>query len=106
MYSITKEVYHRKTKRRSSKAARSQRHKTDTRIHRRTWGNSLQPDDEFIHHIWTEHLNTRLRMLVSFGLVSHQFERTEKRREWYEMTPVGKNYYKGLFSHNKDSFWA
>jgi DNA-binding HxlR family transcriptional regulator len=45
---------------------------------------------QMMNSFTTYGLNTRLKMLVSFGLVSHQFERKEKRREWYEMTPAGK----------------
>ena len=35
-------------------------------------------------------LNARLRELLVFGLVSHHFERVEKKREWYEITEKGK----------------
>ncbi len=35
-------------------------------------------------------LNERLRGLLSFGLVEHHFERTETRKEWYELTERGK----------------
>ncbi|KYK32166.1 MAG: helix-turn-helix transcriptional regulator [Theionarchaea archaeon] len=41
-------------------------------------------------------LNTRMRELLGYGLVEHHIERTEKRREWYELTEKGKKVIKEL----------
>ena len=35
-------------------------------------------------------LNKRLRQLRDFDLIEHHFERGEGRKEWYELTEVGK----------------
>ena len=42
---------------------------------------------EFVN---TPTLNTRLRQLLTFNLVSHHLERVETRKEWYELTEKGK----------------
>ena len=38
----------------------------------------------------TPTLNERLRQLLIFNLISHHLERTETRKEWYELTGKGK----------------
>ena len=35
-------------------------------------------------------LNLRLRGLLSFGLISHHFERKPRKKEWYQLTEKGK----------------
>ena len=42
---------------------------------------------EFVN---TPTLNTRLRQLLTFNLISHHLERVETRKEWYELTERGK----------------
>lgn len=39
----------------------------------------------------TNTLNTRLRQLLSHGLIKHNITKTGKRKEWYELTEKGKN---------------
>ena len=38
----------------------------------------------------TPTLNTRLRQLLTFEIISHHLEREETRKEWYELTERGK----------------
>ncbi len=38
----------------------------------------------------THTLNARLRGLLAFGLVRHHLERVERRKEWYEITEMGR----------------
>ena len=42
---------------------------------------------EFVN---TPTLNTRLRQLLTFDIISHHLERAETRKEWYELTEKGK----------------
>ncbi len=42
---------------------------------------------EFVN---THTLNVRLRELIKFGLIEHHLERENKRREWYTITPKGR----------------
>ncbi len=44
----------------------------------------------------TPTLNTRLRQLLTFNLVSHHLERVETRKEWYKLTEKGKEVVKHL----------
>ena len=44
----------------------------------------------------TPTLNTRLRQLLTFDIISHHLERTETRKEWYELTEKGKEVVKHL----------
>ncbi len=44
----------------------------------------------------TPTLNTRLRQLLTFEIISHHLERVETRKEWYELTEKGKEVVKHL----------
>jgi len=44
----------------------------------------------------TPTLNTRLRQLLTFKIISHHLERAETRKEWYELTEKGKEVVKHL----------
>ena len=44
----------------------------------------------------TNTLNTRLRQLLSHGLIKHNITKTGKRKEWYELTEKGKSVFRSL----------
>ncbi len=52
--------------------------------------NSTAQYRQLMDFVNTPTLNTRLRDLLLFGIVSHHLERVETRREWYELTEKGK----------------
>ena len=47
--------------------------------------------NQLVKFVSTATLNQRLRELLISEIISYHSERTEKRKEWYELTEKGRN---------------